>query len=235
MERAFLIGTPPVEVTLRRSDRARRFSLRISRVNGQVTLSLPKWAPEAEALRFAASQEGWIRRALAARPVTQGLHVGAMMPFAGQMLRIEAGAVRAVQVTDGCLIVPNAARDAPGARIEAFVKLAARQRLQVACDHYGGLIGRSPAGIALRDTRSRWGSCSSAGRLMFSWRLMLAPPAVLDYVAAHEVAHLAQMNHSPAFWAVVRRIMPDYQVHRAWLRAQGGGLQAIRFRADAGD
>ena len=235
MERAILIGSPPVTVTLRRSDRARRFLLRVSRVDGRVTLSVPKGAPEAEAVRFAAAQEGWIRRALAQSPVRQGLALGGTLPFAGQVLRIEAGTVRAVQVQGAVMLVPQAARAEPGPRIEAFVKLAARHRLQAACDHYAGLVGRAHAGITLRDTRSRWGSCASSGKLMFSWRLMLAPPEVLDYVAAHEVAHLVQMNHSPAFWAVVRRLMPDYLRHRTWLRTHGAVLQAIRFRGPGGD
>ena len=85
-------------------------------------------------------------------------------------------------------------------------------------------------GIALRDTRSRWGSCTAQGRLMFSWRLAMAPDGVLDYVAAHEVAHLAHMNHAPAFWAEVGRLMPDWTARRDWLRRNGAALQAWQFR-----
>ncbi|MBE0554766.1 MAG: M48 family metallopeptidase, partial [Rhodobacteraceae bacterium] len=95
--------------------------------------------------------------------------------------------------------------------------------------HYAGLLGRRVTGITLRDTRSRWGSCTAAGRLMFSWRLIMAPPAVLDYVAAHEAAHLVEMNHSPAYWAVVGRIFPGWQAQRGWLRRHGPGLHALRF------
>lgn len=231
MARAFTIGSPPLEITLRRSDRAKRFSLRIGRAEGQVVLSLPKWAPEAEAMRFVASQEGWIRQTLAKHPPRQGLAVGGVIPFAGQMLRIELGKVRSVRLEPGVIRVPEVAGAAPGARLEAFLRLAARQRLQAACVRYAAMVGKDPCGITLRDTRSRWGSCSSAGMLMFSWRLIMAPPEVLDYVAAHEVAHLAEMNHSAAFWAVVRRLMPDFQAHRDWLRRHGADLHAVRFRA----
>lgn len=182
-------------------------------------------------MRFAASQEGWIRRALATQAVPRGLEVGGLIPFAGQVLRIELGTQRSVRVEPGIVRVPVSAGRAPGVRLEAFFRLAARQRLQAACDHYAGLLGRSHSGITLRDTRSRWGSCSSAGKLMFSWRLVMAPPDVLDYVAAHEVAHLAEMNHSAAFWAVVARLMPDFQRHRDWLRRHGADLHAVRFRA----
>ena len=108
-------------------------------------------------------------------------------------------------------------------------KGGARDRLAGACDDYAALLGKPYARITLRDTRSRWGSCTSDGRLMFSWRLIMTPPEVLDYVAAHEVAHLAQMNHSPAFWAEVTRIYGDYQAPRQWLRDHGGGLHRYRF------
>jgi predicted metal-dependent hydrolase len=87
--------------------------------------------------------------------------------------------------------------------------------------------------VTLRDTRSRWGSCTSAGDLMFSWRLIMAPSAVLDYVVAHEVAHLAEMNHSDRFWAQVERLFPDHAAPRAWLRRNGAGLHAWDFTRQA--
>ena len=94
--------------------------------------------------------------------------------------------------------------------------------LRAACDRHAAALGRSYQAIVLRDTRSRWGSCTSDGRLMFSWRLAMAPLAVLDYVAAHEVAHLRHMDHSPRFWAAVAGLVPDYAQHRDWLRRHDG-------------
>ena len=230
MDKTLEIGSPPLQIILRRSARARRFSLRVSRADGAVILSLPQWAPEREAVAFARSQEGWIRRAQAARPLAVPLALGGLIPVGGVLLRIETGPGSRIHRDGDRLILPAAAAATPGVRIEAFVKLTARHRLTQACDVYAGQVGRSHAGLTLRDTRSRWGSCSAAGKLMFSWRLAMAPPEVLDYVAAHEVAHLVEMNHAPAFWAVVRRLMPDYQRHRDWLKAHGASLQAIRFR-----
>ena len=101
--------------------------------------------------------------------------------------------------------------------------------LAEAADRHSAALGRPHAGIVLRDTRSRWGSCTSEGNLMFSWRLIMAPPRILQYVAAHEVAHLAEMNHSPDFWAVVERLFPDYGVCRRWLRENGDHLHRVRF------
>jgi predicted metal-dependent hydrolase len=235
MERAVLAGTPPVEITLRRSARARRFSLRVSRVDGAVTLSLPDWARTRDALEFAHAQEGWIRRALERQPLAQVVGEGGRVLFEGRALMIATQAgLRAPEVGQDQLLLPlrKAAR---GAQVAAFLKTAARARLAAACDRHAAALGRGFQSITLRDTRSRWGSCTADGRLMFSWRLVMAPPEVLDYVAAHEVAHLAQMNHSPAFWAEVARLCPQYRPRRAWLRAHGAELQAFDFAGPSGD
>ena len=223
-----LPGQPPLAITLRRSARARRFSLRVSRLDGRVTLSLPNSAREAEAMAFARNQEGWIRAALAAMPVRAGVGIGTVLPVEGRMLVVSPGAGRLVRVEGDHLVVPgDAART--GVRAASFLRMMARDRLIAACDRYADQIGRPYARLSLRDARSRWGSCTADGGLMFSWRLAMAPPDVLDYVAAHEVAHLAEMNHAPAFWAVVAGLMPGYATRRAWLRAQGQSLHAYHF------
>jgi predicted metal-dependent hydrolase len=113
--------------------------------------------------------------------------------------------------------------------VAAFLRALARDRLAAASDRHAARLGRGFGRLTLRDTRSRWGSCSSAGDLMFSWRLVMAPPEVLDYVAAHEVAHLAHMHHGPAFWAEVRRLYGDHRAARGWLRREGAALHRFRF------
>jgi len=223
-----LPGLPPVEITLRRSPRARRFSLRVSRLDGRVTLSLPVGAREAEAMEFARDQEGWIRRALAALPLAATVGLGTILPVEGQGRVLRQGTGRLVRIEDGSLLIPGDPAQA-GLRARACLKLLARDRLIAASDRYAGLVGRPYARLTLRDTRSRWGSCAADGSLMYSWRLIMAPPEVLNYVAAHEVAHLAEMNHAPAFWALVARLMPGYAPHRAWLRREGQALHGYRF------
>jgi predicted metal-dependent hydrolase len=223
-----LPGSPPVDVELRRSARARRFSLRVSRLDGRVTLSLPHGAREAEAMAFLRAQEGWVRAALAKMPGVAVVGVGTALPFEGRMLTVVSGGGRSVRIVDDSLIVPGDPASA-AVKARAYFKLLARDRLSAACDLHAGRLGRRFSRLSLRDTRSRWGSCTSDGGLMFSWRLIMAPPAVLDYVAAHEVAHLAQMNHSPAFWAVVAGLCPGYGAHRTWLRGQGQTLHGYRF------
>ncbi len=223
-----LPGLPPIEITLRRSARSRRFSLRISRLDGRVTLTLPPRAREAEAMAFVQRQEGWIRTALARLPLVAAVGMGAQLPVEGRLLTLVPGPGRMVQAQGDTLAVPGDAARA-GARAGAFLKTLARARLAAASDKYAALLGRSVTRLSLRDPRSRWGSCTADGALMYSWRLVMAPPDVLDYVAAHEVAHLVEMNHSPAFWGVVARLRPDWKVQRDWLHAHGGALQAYRF------
>ncbi|MFD1510022.1 M48 family metallopeptidase [Lacimonas salitolerans] len=223
-----LPGNPPVALLLKKSAQARRISLRVSRLDGRVTLTCPKGVTEAEALAFARSKAAWLRRALADQQGPVAVGYGAEVPVLGHMRQINPGPGRAVQITDTALLVPGPAEQT-GARVQGFLKNHARDRLSAAADRYAGTLGRPYARITLRDTRSRWGSCTADAGLMFSWRLVMAPEPVLDYVAAHEVAHLAEMNHSAAFWAVVHRLYGDHRTARGWLRENGHNLHRYRF------
>ncbi|MEM6758529.1 MAG: SprT family zinc-dependent metalloprotease [Pseudomonadota bacterium] len=221
-----LQGQPDVPIVLRQSARARRITLRVSQLDGRVTVTLPRGTPERAALAFVREKEPWIRKHLAARLHDVVVGIGAHLPIEGVSHQIAVGSKRGVQVKDGMIAAPA---KATGRFIEAWLKTLARDRLVAACDRYADKLGRSYSGISLRDTRSRWGSCSSAGRLMFSWRLILAPPDILNYVAAHEVAHLAQMNHSLAFWAEVTGLYGAHAAQRRWLRTEGAALHRFRF------
>ena len=228
MGQHILPGNPPVENTLRRSARAWRISLRVSGLDGRVTLTLPSGTSEREALAFAREKADWLRGHIGAQGAVQHVGLGTVVPFQGAEVTIALGTGRRVQLSGDTLLVPGPP-EAIGARLEGFFKHSARDSLAAASDHYAGLLGLSYGRLTLRDTRSRWGSCSSSGGLMYSWRLILAPPAVLNYVAAHEVAHLEQMNHSQAFWDVVHRIHGDHTASRRWLREHGGALHRFRF------
>ncbi|MEE9387271.1 MAG: SprT family zinc-dependent metalloprotease [Paracoccaceae bacterium] len=223
-----LSGEPNIEINLRRNSRARRLSLRVSQLDGRVTLTLPLSASRLEATGFAREKESWIRGQLNRRPNGSIPGIGGTVLFQGREVPIIAGAKRSVQLQDGQLLVPGDTNKAP-ARIAAYLKVAARDQLGSACDTYAAKVGRRVNRLSLRDTRSRWGSCTVDGNLMFSWRLIMAPAEVLNYVAAHEVAHLIQMNHSPAYWAVVAEIFPNYKAPRQWLRQNGAQLHSYRF------
>ncbi|MEM9796168.1 MAG: SprT family zinc-dependent metalloprotease [Pseudomonadota bacterium] len=220
-------GAPGIDVHLRRSARARRMSLRVARAGGQVTLTLPVRMPTREASAFVASQAEWIARNVAAVPQSRPVRIGTTLPLLGREVPVVAGAGRAARFTGAEIAVPEGPRVAP--RVKALFRDMARTHLAAAVDRYAEQVSRSPRKITLRDTRSRWGSCSSKGDLMFSWRLIMAPPDVLDYVAAHEVAHLVHMDHSKRFWGLVAEMMPDHAPRRTWLRDQGATLHAVDF------
>jgi len=223
-------GNPPIDVSLRLSTRARRISLRVSGLDGKVSLTLPRYASLREAQDFLRQKEHWIRKHLAKRPEVELAGVGATVPVEGEDRQIVEHSGKRVLLHPGLLLVPEGADRAP-VRVKAFLKTMARDRLADASERYAEPMSLVYKRLTLRDTRSRWGSCSSEGNLMYSWRLIMAPPSVLDYVAAHEVAHLVHMDHSPAFWGVVERLMPSYQAPRKWLRQNGASLHKYRFDA----
>ncbi|MEL6841412.1 MAG: SprT family zinc-dependent metalloprotease [Pseudomonadota bacterium] len=227
MGRHTLEGNPPIEVNLRKSVRARRLSLRVSRLDGRVTLTLPQSTAEREGIAFLRTKEAWLRGHLNQLAPSCQVAVGGDVMVHGQLLPIVIGPTKRVRMTSDVVEVPDAATAAP--RIKAQFRQMARDTLAAASDRYAQALGRRYSRLSIRDTRSRWGSCSSTGTLMYSWRLIMAPPAVLDYVAAHEVAHLIEMNHSSAFWNVVVRLCPDYAQHRQWLRDHGDQLHRFRF------
>ena len=148
------------------------------------------------------------------------------IPILGEERVIVEGSGRTARLDGASLSVPGPPGRRP-VKIRAFLKELARRELQAASLKYAKRVDRRFGKITLRDTRSRWGSCTSTGNLMYSWRLAMAPLPVLDYVAAHEVAHLVHLDHSPAYWQTVATLLPGYQRHRDWLKRHGAGLHLI--------
>lgn len=224
-----LVDGSAVPLRLRRSPRARRLTLRLQPAEGALLLTLPPGVDRREGLAFAARQEGWIRGRLAALPPHIPFAPGSRLPLLGVEHEIRAmpAARRGVWREPGLLLVSGrpehlARRVEDHLRGEARRLLAERARQKVAALPAGG--GRALRRVTVRDTASRWGSCSARGDLSFSWRLILAPETVFDYVVAHEVAHLVHLDHSPAFWALTARLTPDPAGPRRWLRERGAEL-----------
>lgn len=235
-ETVVTLDEPRIDVRLRVSARARRFTLRLEPHGDGAVLTLPPGVPTREARMFLLRQSDWLVRTLARRLGPVVVSHGTRLPVAGRDVEVHlmAGPRRAPQLEAGRLVLSGASAPGfhAGPRVAAFLKSRAREALVPAARHHASALGRQVAAIALRDTRSRWGSCTTAGRLSFSWRLAMAPPEVQDYVAAHEAAHLVEMNHGPRYWALLERLMPDYRRHRAWLKREGAALH--RFRFDTG-
>jgi predicted metal-dependent hydrolase len=239
------LGLP---LLLRRSTRARRFSLQVSEARRGAILTMPVYSSFADADEFLSRHLDWLKERVAGLSEPVPFTHGAIIPLRGyaHMLRF-AGSVRRRGVVwmeeaediraapawpQGArvprrrvprLTVAGEPEHAPR-RLLDWLKRQAHQDLRNRVAVHAGRLDLTPARIFVRDQTTRWGSCSTTGALSFSWRLVLAPPFVLDYLAAHEVAHLAHMNHGPRFWAVVERIMPRHEEARAWLRKHGASL-----------
>lgn len=216
-------------VNVKRKRQARRYTLRVQASTREVVLTMPVRGSLKEAKAFAERNGAWIATRLKRLPEAAPFVDGATVPLRGIRHRIahRRGTRGTVWVEAGdedhvlCVAgnAPHVAR-----RVTDFLKRQARHDLDVASRRHAAALGVKVARVSVRDTTSRWGSCSTSGRLSYSWRLVLAPPFVLDYLAAHEVAHLVEMNHSPRFWRVVRKICPDMDRAKSWIEVHGADL-----------
>ena len=207
-------------VFVRVSPRARRIGLRVDAAERKIELVLPRGVPATQGMRFLAAKRGWVAARLDALPKPVPFAEGAIVPVLGvphRICRVVDMAARPVAIADGEIRVRGDPAHLPRRVRDHLVALAgselARRARRLAPE-----IGRKVARVTVRDTKSRWGSCSGQGSLSFSWRLILAPDPVIDYVVAHEVAHLAEMNHGPRFWRLVERLSPGSAAPRAWLK-----------------
>jgi predicted metal-dependent hydrolase len=207
-----------VPVRVKRSTRARRILLKVDADGAE--LVLPSRASLASGLAFLGEKSGWLAAQLATVPPRVQFTHGSVVPVLGAPHRIRHVGERgtpAVQIVDGEIRV-RGQKEHVARRVADHLKALARQELARRARQLAQRIDREVARVTVRDTRSRWGSCAASGNLAFSWRLILAPRPVLHYVVAHEVAHLAHMNHGPRFWRLVDELAPGSEVPRAWLR-----------------
>lgn len=217
-------------VRVRRHRQARRYTLRIDAASRDVVLTMPPRGSLKEAKEFAQKHGAWIAARLKRLPQAAPFAHGAEVPLRGVPHRIEhrRGARGTVWIEQGDSGAPLlcVAGDAPHVdrRVGDFLRREAVRDLQAACRRHAAALGVGIKRIAVRDQSSRWGSCSSTGVLSFSWRLVLAPPYVLDYLAAHEVAHLVELNHSARFWRMVKKLYPDVERAKVWLDVHGTDL-----------
>jgi predicted metal-dependent hydrolase len=219
-----------VTVAVKRSARARRYTLRLRAAERDAVLTVPKRGSLAEATAFAQRHAAWLMARLSRLPPQVTFTDGASVPVRGvpHVIEHRPGArgtawVEASDQGEPRLVV---AGEAPhiGRRVRDHLMRLARADLTAASARHAASVGKRIARITIRDARSRWGSCSSSGRLSFSWRIVMAPPQVIDYLAAHEVAHLVHLDHSPRFWELVATLCPGHAAARAWLKRHGASL-----------
>jgi predicted metal-dependent hydrolase len=217
-------------VRLRRHRQARRYTLRIDAASREVVLTMPPRGAVKVARDFAQKHGGWIAARLKRLPQAAPFSHGVDVPVRGVPHRIVHH--RGMRGTVWCETDESGNRllcvagEGPhvNRRVSDFLRRQATRELDAAARRYAAELGVKIRRICVRDQSSRWGSCSNMGVLSFSWRLILAPPYVLDYLAAHEVAHLIELNHSPKFWRLVARIYPDFERPKVWLDVHGTDL-----------
>ncbi|SLN21471.1 M48 family metallopeptidase [Oceanibacterium hippocampi] len=225
-----------VEIRIRRSTRARRMRLLLRPGEPMVTLVLPSGTDERRGRAFAERERSWIMARLAERDLPVAFADGAEIPYLGRPHAIRHLGERrgVVRLEEDRIVVPGDPAHLPR-RVGDWLRGQARAAVSPLALDFAARLDRRVTGISIRDQRSRWASCSSSGRLNFSWRLILTPPEILRYVVAHEVSHLVEMNHSPRFWAVVGRLDPGYRKARDWLRRNGPALHRFGGHPDGAD
>ena len=220
-----------IEVNVRLNPRARRLIVKVHPSTGEISVVAPSQRALDRAMDFARGQSDWIAAQLSRVPAIVPLEVGAIVPLRGQdhIVRSGEGGRGAVWLEDGAIRVAGQPAH-HSRRLLDFLKREAKKELEVCAFHYAGRLGLKPTRVTVRDTASRWGSCSISRSLSFSWRLILAPCFVLDYVVAHEVAHMREMNHGPKFWRLVDELVGDPRRPQKWLHDHGAGLHRYAMR-----
>ena len=222
------LGGKRVPVRLYRNTRARRFILRIDDQNGDgdgVSVTLPRRTPLREGLDLIHEKAAWVLERLGGLPPRVAFADGARVPLGGvdhTIRHVLDG--RGVVRRQGNEILVAGGPEHLARRLRDWLRKEVRSQIGRLVGDKAAALGRTAGRITIRDTRSRWGSCSADGNLSFCWRLVMAPETVLDYVVAHEVAHLAEPHHGPKFWRLVKTLTPDMEASREWLRRNGEAL-----------
>ncbi len=219
------INGESLPLKLRRNANARRITLRLSRDGSVVQLTLPKRCTEKKAIAFANTQSEWIAKQLQSKPEAKPFVPNMSVQLLGEELLFKHHANR-LTVCEGATVFIGGDEEFFARRVEDYIKKQAREAFSEMARELADELGETITGIALRDTASRWGSCSHKKRINLSWRLALAPLKVARYVIAHEVAHLVHFNHSAEFWQLVDELHPNWKNERDWLGANGAGLHA---------
>lgn len=214
--------------------RATRLTLRIDSAAGGLRVTVPPGIRPGEVDRFLSRHEGWIAARLSKLPDRPKMRPGVKIPLAGVPHLVvhepgKRGTVKKEMTAEGPAVIVHGERVHLPRRLADFLKKEARAHIEPLAHRHAGTIDRKVKAIRFKDTKSRWGSCTSDGVLSFSWRIAMAPPTVIDYLVAHEVAHLAEMNHGPKFWKLCKELCPDTERAKDWLKRNGSALQAIEF------
>jgi len=229
MTKIFLEDEPDLEIFLRKNSNSRRITLRISSLDGKITITGPSYLDFEEFRNFAESKKSWLKSKRGSFKPPIFVSEGIKIPILGTEIKVLSSRVQRPKKIGNSLYINK--KHPVSNQVKNYLKEICRVHLNYICKEFAERIGSEFHKITLRDTRSRWGSCSTDANLMFSWRLIMAPEDILAYVAAHEVAHLKHMNHSKKFWETVEFLFGPYKKEKAWLKQNGPSLYRYKFES----
>lgn len=234
VERTHVVAGRVVPLKIVENARARRLTLRIASAGEGLRVTTPPGIPFPDVQRFIARHQDWLEERYRRLPEDARVRPGIRLPLRGKPHLIlhdadRRGTVTATVQDDQPVLLVHGAIEHLPRRLADFLKREAKHDIEILVARHTAAVGRRAKAIRYRDTSSRWGSCTHDGVLSFSWRIMMAPPPVINYLVAHEVAHLREMNHSTRFWKLCTELCPDTERCRDWLKRNGAALQALRF------
>ena len=229
MTKIFLEDEPDLEIFLRRNSNSRRITLRISALDGKITVTGPNNVDYKELKSFAESKKTWLKSKRKSFEPPILVSEGIKIPIGGIDTKISFGEFQMQKKVGNILYICQ--QKPVSTQVKKYLKEICRVQVDNMCKGFAERLGAQFRKITLRDTRSRWGSCSNDANLMFSWRLVMAPENILAYVAAHEIAHLKYMNHSNEFWQTVEYLFGPYKNERTWLKQNGSSLHRYKFES----
>ncbi len=229
-ERIHTVAGRELPLRVFENPRARRLTLRIEADGKGLRITVPPGLPEREVQSFLTRHQGWIESRIARLPDRPGVHDGVRIPVRGvpHLIRHQPGR-GTVELLEGNILLVHGDPAHLPRRVADYLKREVKRDIEAMVARHTATVGRKAKAVRFKDTKSRWGSCTSDGVLSFSWRIGMAPPPVIDYLVAHETAHLIEMNHGPKFWKLCHTLCPDTERCKAWLKRNGSALQAIDF------
>ncbi|MFD1200130.1 M48 family metallopeptidase [Brucella gallinifaecis] len=229
-ERIHAVAGRELPLRVLENPRAKRLTLRIETGGKGLRVTIPPGLPDREVQSFLTRHQGWIESRIAKMPDQTGLRAGVKIPIRGIAHLITHQPGRGtVDLLEGNILLVHGDPAHLSRRIADYLKREVKRDIEQLVARHTATIGRKAKAVRFKDTKSRWGSCTSDGVLSFSWRIGMAPAPVINYLVAHEVAHLIEMNHGPKFWKLCHELCPDTERCKAWLKRNGSALQAIDF------
>lgn len=226
MSHSVIINGESLPILIRKHAKSRRMVIRYNPAGHSVSLTLPRYVSIRQGLRFVEEKRVWIEQRILEKKAPVPFADGQTIPLLGMLYTLQHVGGRGVVRIEGDTIIVPGDSAFMARRVREFLKRVARDTIAEIAAKKAKQLGKTVSKITLRDTSSRWGSCSHDGNLSFSWRLVFAPYDILEYVTCHEVAHLKHHDHSPAFWIAVGLLYPDYEKAKQWLKINGSELYA---------